>query len=86
MTEKVKKATWFAWVTLPVLLFAVGGLVSLAVGMLGAVVAGIAWALGARIGAACIMAVAGMPLGVLMAIATVYWTDKRKARLRAVGL
>lgn len=86
MTEKVKKATWFAWVTLPLVLFVAGGLVSLAVGALGAVVAGIAWALGARIGAACIMALAGLPLGMLMAIAAIYWTDQRKARLRQVGL
>lgn len=82
----VKRAAWLSWVTLPVILFAAGGLISLALGLIGATVAGFAWAMGAKGAAALIMIIAGAPLGLLVAIATVFWTDQRKQRLREAGL
>lgn len=86
MTAKAKRAAWLAWVTLPLVLFVLGGAVSLLVGLVGATLAGFAWATGAKALAAAIMVVAGLPLGLLVAIAAMYWTDQRKARLRQVGL
>jgi hypothetical protein len=86
MTEKVKRAAWLSWLTMPMVLFIGMGVLSLGAAMLGGLVAYAAWLMGFRLWAGAIVAVAGMPFGITVAIASMYWTDERKEQLRKAGL